>query len=138
MTLCQCHHYCSPINTYQDVVDRCNATTTELRRTLEKIHTLQDGWATLFRCRECGSLWCEEYPFSEYHGGGPPCVYRVETQDAVQWTQNYQPLTSPLRQQHEDLVFLRTLGDEIGPELCRSTGCGRLRIRFSAMCRQHH
>jgi hypothetical protein len=34
--------------------------------------------------------------------------------------------------------FWRVLGDECGPETCRSPGCTKLRIMHSVFCRRHH
>ena len=138
MSSCECHVFSSPIRIYADVLAHCEPYTACVRRTLEQVRVLPSEWATLFRCRECGSFWCEEYPFSEHHGGGPPCLYRVETTDAEQWAQSYRPLTPQFRQQHEDAEFFRSLGEEVGPELCQHAGCDRLRIRHSVLCRRHH
>lgn len=138
MPICECHIFSSPIHSYADVLARCEASTAGLRRTLEQVRALPSEWATLFRCRECGSFWCEEYPFSEYHGGGSPCIYRVESTDVEEWARSYRAVTPQFRQRHEDAVFLESLGDEIGPELCQRPGCGRQRIPYSVMCRRHH
>lgn len=35
-------------------------------------------------------------------------------------------------------LFFESLGEEIGPELCRQNGCERKRIALSVMCRAHH
>lgn len=34
--------------------------------------------------------------------------------------------------------FWRGLGEECGPETCRSPGCTKLRIMYSVFCRWHH
>ena len=138
MPTCECHDFSSPIHSYADVLARCEASTVGLRRTLEQVRVLPSEWATLFRCRECGSFWCEEYPFGEYHGGGSPCIYRVEVADVEEWARSYQPFTPQFRQQHEDAAFLHSLGDEVGPELCQRPDCGRRRVRHSVLCRRHH
>jgi hypothetical protein len=139
MSTCECLNFSPPIRGYADVLARCEASTAGLRSTLEQVRLLPSEWATLFRCRVCGSFWCEEYPFSEYHGGGSACIYRVEaTNDDEQWARSYRPITPQFRQQHEDTTFLQSLGDEVGPELCQRPGCGRPRIRNSVMCRRHH
>lgn len=36
------------------------------------------------------------------------------------------------------LAFWKMLGEEIGPERCRSAACTRLRIKDSVLCRIHH
>ena len=38
----------------------------------------------------------------------------------------------------EDQDFLLLLGEEIGPELCRTVGCRHNRIAHSVFCRRHH
>lgn len=38
----------------------------------------------------------------------------------------------------EDKAFWSCLGEELGPELCRSVGCVHKRIALSVFCRQHH
>ena len=40
--------------------------------------------------------------------------------------------------QEEDRDWLRGLGAEVGPQLCKRPGCGRLRIVMSVCCRRHH
>lgn len=35
-------------------------------------------------------------------------------------------------------VFWRSLGEECGPETCRSLGCTKLRLVHSVFCRRHH
>lgn len=138
MSKCQCHLFVSPLRSYEEMVARCGSSTAELRRTLEQVHISKDGWTRLYRCRECGRFWCEECPFSERHGGGPSCLYLVDVTDAEHWERSHRAITSQLRQTHEDASFFQSLGDEVGPELCRRTGCDRLRIRYSVLCRRHH
>lgn len=38
----------------------------------------------------------------------------------------------------DDSNFYKSLGEEIGPEVCRREGCERKRIALSVMCRAHH
>ena len=83
-------------------------------------------------------MWAAEYPFSEHHGGGTPCLYAIETHDPEAWLKSAKPLTEAIRQQYEDQIFLDRLGPEIGPELCQHEGCQRKRVRLSVMCQQHH
>lgn len=137
MPICECQNFSSPIRCYADMLARCETSSVELRRTLEQILVLPSEGATLFHCRECGSFWCAESPFGEYHGGGPPCIYHVDVTDVDAWARSYQPLTPRFRQQHEDAAFLQSLGDEIGPKLCKRPDCGRFRIRHSVLCRRH-
>lgn len=105
MPPCECHALSSPIRSYTDVLVRCEASTVALRRTLEPLRALPDKWATLFRCRECGSFWCEEWPFGERHGGGAPCLFLIEAIDPDQWARSYRPLAPLLRRQHEDAAL---------------------------------
>ena len=138
MFTCECDDFSAPILSYADVLARFEVSTSGLRCTPEKVRRLDRAWTTLFRCRECGSFWCEEHPFSEYHGGRSPCIYRVEAPDVEHWTLSYQPVTMHFSRQHEAPVFFKSLGGEVGPELCRRPDCGRRRIRLSVMCRKHH
>lgn len=38
----------------------------------------------------------------------------------------------------QDQWFLSVLGEETGPEICRSPGCTHKRVAHSVLCRQHH
>ncbi len=38
----------------------------------------------------------------------------------------------------QDQFFLSVLGEEIGPDICRSLGCTHKRVAHSVLCRQHH
>jgi hypothetical protein len=38
----------------------------------------------------------------------------------------------------EDKDFWSRLGEEIGPETCRSLGCTNKRVAYSVFCKQHH
>jgi len=113
MFTCECDEFSAPILSYAGVFARCEVSTVGLRRTLERVRVLASGWTTLFRCRECGSFWREEYPSSEHHGGGSPCIYRVEVPDVEHWTLSYQPVTMQFRQQHEDTVFFSRSGTRL-------------------------
>jgi hypothetical protein len=54
------------------------------------------------------------------------------------WLQPPPPLSQEEQRKIEDEGFWKTLGEEIGPELCRHPGCSKKRIKYSVMCRQHH
>jgi hypothetical protein len=41
------------------------------------------GWASLFRDPADGRLWERYYPQSEFHGGGPPSLRHLTTQQAA-------------------------------------------------------
>ena len=138
MPNCKCNSLKDPLRNLEDIHARCKASNDEAYRTLENVRRVNDQWLTIFRCRVCGSLFAEEYPFSEMHGGGPTCLYQIETTDLDSWLKLFQPVTPKLRQIAEDAAFFKVLGEEIGPEICRHEGCTRLRIRNSVMCKQHH
>jgi hypothetical protein len=87
----------------------------------------------LEQCEVCGRFWFVEYPFSERHGGGPPCAYHTDRRELAS-----QHLTADIRQRSEDAVFFCNLGPEVGPERCRAGGCDRLRVHNSVFCARHH
>lgn len=134
---CDCKKYSSPLTTFGDVIARCEHSL-EIEATLEVASTDADGWASVMRCRECGALWACEYPFSEIHGGGPACLYRISTVDPDRWLAQDSGLTMRLRSEDEDRRFFSELGREVGPELCHHVNCPKLRIEHSVMCRLHH
>lgn len=47
-------------------------------------------------------------------------------------------IPTPPTQKSLDDEFLSNLGDEIGPEICRRSGCKRKRILYSIFCKTHH
>jgi Immunity protein 27 len=137
MKACACNKYLSPLTTLDEVRERCTASG-EILSSLEEIALDVKKWMAVYRCHVCGTLWAQEYPFSEMHGGGTPCLYAIETDAPDAWLKTADDLTSAIRRRHEDKKFYESLGSEIGPELCRHEGCGRRRIAFSVMCRCHH
>jgi hypothetical protein len=138
MPVCNCNSLKEPLRNLEDIYARCKASNEEVYRTLDEIKTSVENWLTIYRCRVCGTLFAEVFPFSEMHGGGPKCLYQIETSDLDNWIQSYVPLTPKLRQAADDSAFFKVLGDEIGPEVCRHDNCTRLRIRNSVMCKEHH
>jgi hypothetical protein len=46
----------------------------------------------------------------------------------------YKPPLSWLRREYHSW----SLDPEVGPETCRRTGCARLRVNMSVLCRRHH
>lgn len=42
-----------------------------IRSGLEQLEVRAEGWEVLYRCLARGTLWLEDYPHSEEHGGGP-------------------------------------------------------------------
>ncbi len=45
---------------------------------LQVVSIDKENWVTIFVCPETGINWREEYPHSEYHGGGPPELIRID------------------------------------------------------------
>ncbi len=54
------------------------------------------------------------------------------------WLKPPPPLSQEEQKKIEDENFWKSLGEEIGPELCQHPGCSNKRIQYSIMCRQHH
>jgi hypothetical protein len=92
----------------------------------------------VLRCRACGQLWAKEYPFSEAHGSGPPCLYQVSISDPYAWLSSGPSLAVELICEQESQDCFSSLGPEVGPERCASLGCKAFRIKLSVMCRSHH
>jgi hypothetical protein len=46
------------------------------------------GWETLYRDDKDGRYWEHTYPHSEMHGGGPPALFVISSEDA---TRKYEP-----------------------------------------------
>lgn len=137
MKPCFCEKYLSPLTTFDEVQGRC-AVSGELLPFFERVAVDSRKWVSVYRCRICGTFWAEEYPYGEMHGGGPSCLYIIETHNPEAWLEAADNLTSKIRQRHEDERFYESLGPELGPELCKHEACGRKRIALSVMCRCHH
>ena len=54
------------------------------------------------------------------------------------WLKPPPPLSEEEHRKLEDDNFWDSLGEEIGPEMCKHEECARKRIQYSVMCRQHH
>jgi len=134
---CHCPDFSSPLSSFVDVESRCLGAAL-IASTLAPVATNSDTWMSVLRCKVCGKLWAREYPFSEHHGGGAPCYYQLASDDPTVWLASASPVTSALRQEHEDVAFLQRPGPEQGPESCRDNGYRRLRIGHSVFCREHH
>jgi hypothetical protein len=78
MDACACSKYLSPLTTFDEVRERCSASR-EILSSLEQVALDVAKWMAVYRCRVCATLWAEEYPFAEMHGGGAPCLYAIET-----------------------------------------------------------
>jgi immunity protein 53 of polymorphic toxin system len=55
-----------------------------------------------------------------------------------EWLKPPPPLSEEEQQKLEDDNFWISLGEEVGPEICKHEDCARKRIQYSVMCRQHH
>ena len=135
--MCICNKYLSPPTTFDEVQERC-AVSDKIRPTLEKIAYEPNKWMSVYRCRDCGTHWAEEYPFGEQHGGGPSCFYVIGSNNPETWLETADDLTAEIRRNYEDEMFYKSLGSEIGPEPCKHEECERKRIPLSVMCRCHH
>ena len=93
---------------------------------------------SVYQCRECGSHWGEARPWPEYHGGGPPCHFRIDSEDMHKLAQDWEGVIEKWQRDYEDQQFYKVLGEEVGPEACKTEGCNRLRIKLSIMCREQH
>ena len=134
---CSCEAFRSPLRNLEDIVERSKHST-EIEKSLSTVAIDTSGWRRVLRCDACGTCWVKEYPFSESHGGGAPCLYQNEIDDPTDWLRSSAELTFEIRQNHEDAKFLRQIGEEIGPKECTEIGCARLRVKNSVFCRNHH
>ena len=134
MQSCLCELYKKPLLTLTDVRERC-VITKDILASCETVKTNAKNWMELTRCSYCDAYWLIEYPFSEHHGGGPQCAYRVTGLKPEHWPVG---ITQKIRQLDEDRAFFDVLGPEVGPENCQHVVCDRLRISGSAFCIQHH
>ena len=136
MKNCLCSLYSSPLQSLASVQERMTHAD-EIEKTLKKIAV--GNWRVLYRCESCGTLWAEEFPYSEQHGGGCPCFYQMECQDPEAWLKTAPYLTMELRTFEEDRAFLSfLLKDEVGPEKCRTSDCLSKKVKLSIFCALHH
>jgi hypothetical protein len=133
MADCRCHEFREPLVSMADVRRRCEHSS-ELERYLQVLAENHDTWMAVLACPACGAYWVREYPFSEHHGGGAP----ADVPEPQVYLARETGITLPLRRIEDDARFLSSLGSETGPEPCRTSGCGRLRISASVHCRDHH
>ena len=134
---CVCEKYEAPLRSYEDVLSRCNAAD-EIGMFLASVQLDPAQWLGLYKCRHCGTLWAEERPFSEQHGGGPPCYYAMSSQDAEAWLETGERVAALLRARNDDKELLDVIGPEQGPEQCRAKKCTRLTANRSVYCPVHH
>jgi hypothetical protein len=134
---CLCKEYADPIVTMQDITARSNAEI-EIAKTLEGVASSAEDWRSVRKCKICGQLWCQEYPFSEQHGGGAKCLYQIVTDNPEEWLLKAEYVTTRIRREYEEQQFMDSLGPEVGPEMCKYSECGRYRIEHSIFCKRHH
>lgn len=134
---CRCSDYRTTISTAAAVRERCGVAGT-LSANLSLVAGPSESWLAAYRCSICGQLWACEYPFSEAHGGGPPCFYAISTADPAAWLESAPHIASELIQRQAQEDFWSSLGPEVGPDQCIASDCTRLRIPLSSMCRAHH
>ena len=135
--MCNCNKYTSSIIAYSDILKRCDVYA-DISPYLTSVAIDSNLWFEVLVCNNCNQYWAKEYPFSENHGGGTPCLYQVTIEDKTNFFTSLKPKLYDIRQEHEDEEFLNLLGEEIGPELCHSHGCTNKKIKNSSMCRMHH
>lgn len=49
---------------------------------LQRVTSSEDGWTTLYKDPEDGRYWELTYPNSDWHGGGPPVLVNISTEEA--------------------------------------------------------
>jgi hypothetical protein len=135
--MCVCDRQPSRPETMEDV-NRLIALADSIASTLDPIARSTDGWRSLYRCRDCGALWEQTYPFSEAHGGGPKCLFPAAATPPAEYFSTVADVVGAIRRRAEDDSFKSKIGPEEGPEQCRISGCHHLRVRQSVMCRKHH
>ena len=135
--MCNCNKFTSSVSTYSDLLERCGVYD-DISPYLSSVSIDTERWFEILVCNDCNQYWAKEYPFGEYHGGGTPCLYQVTIEDKTNYFKKLRPKLNDIRQKHEDKKFLESLGEEVGPELCRSPGCTNKHIKNSSMCKQHH
>ena len=99
-----------------------------------KKHQQEESWI------EC---WVEEGKFRSF---GDPSRLEEILSIFVDWAKSQNddwltrpaPLTDEEQQTVDDQIFWNSLGEEVGPELCKHEECDRKRIQLSVMCRGHH
>ncbi len=134
---CKCSQYSAPLEAFSDITKRCESSDA-IRELLVGIASDSKKWISVLKCKKCGSYWAEEYPFSEYHGGGAACYYQIETTAPEIWLKTNSGITHQIRQKHEDVIFVESLGEDVDPEKCKMESCSNLKISLSSMCKKHH
>jgi immunity protein 27 of polymorphic toxin system len=106
--------------------------------TLDSIARSPDGWRSLHRCRECGALWEQTYPYGGHHGGGPKCLIPAAQAPVHEYFNTVPDITLSIRRRAEDDLFISAIGPEVGPGMCNTVGCDRRCVQHSVMCPRHH
>ncbi len=140
MSDCSCDKYLSPVKTIEEINARCQKGP-ELfdmsKKFWIKIEGHDQGWLSLFQCRDCRKYWVLDYPFSGQHGGGPPCYYNISEAHLSTWRRTAESIKFNIVLQ-EDFEYIKELGEEVGPEGCEVKGCTSLTISNSTLCKKHH
>lgn len=55
--------------------------------------------------------------------------------EAIQFLESDEKLVDPAQYDH---ALWQAIGEEVGPDECKSDGCNHLRIRLSVFCKRHH
>ena len=124
-----------PLSSYSEMMRRCDCFP-EIRQHLDLLE--RGNWRSVYKSKIDGSLWAEEFPFGEMHGGGPSAFYRIYSDDTSKWLASAPYITNEIRTQKEDQDFIDVIGEETGPETCRREGCKMLHVAYSVLCKRHH
>jgi hypothetical protein len=137
MATCACARWLAPLENWSDVKTRiASSALGDLLPTLDV--DVEGAWVAAYRCRVCGQSWAKEFPFGEMHGGGPPCLYAIETEDPRGWVAEGPGIPSRFRQGEEDRAFFDGLGEERPHPRCAAPNCPRGAILHGVFCRVHH
>ncbi|WP_396591636.1 Imm27 family immunity protein [Allomuricauda sp. R78024] len=63
---------------------------------LVKIAIDSVNWWTFYKNKEAN--WIEFYPFSEYHGGGPPYIINISSSDFEPWIEDNKDFVNSVRE----------------------------------------
>jgi len=91
----------------------------------------RNTWLVLAKCKHCNQTWYVSIDTKDTDAIYFVRVTDIQIQDilmngswpdAIQVAMNNSPW----------------LGDEIGPDICKISGCNRNRVQYSVLCRLHH
>ena len=60
----------------------CKRIDTLVEQILQEVEVAKNGWDILYRDSEDGRYWELTYPHSSWHGGGPPRLTYLTTEEA--------------------------------------------------------